>query len=84
MSVTVDSIEELQAALAKSRSDIQGADRSKLIRLLWDMIDVRLDYLVQLPKLRHKVLVPVLLDGWDEMDRLIERRMNGICRVVHP
>lgn len=84
MSVTVDSIEELQAALAKSRSDIQGADRAKLIRLLWDIIDVRLDYLVQLPKLRHKTLVPVLLDGWDEVDRLIERRMNGICRVVHP
>lgn len=84
MSVTVDSIEELQAALAKSRSDIQGADRAKLIRLLWDIIDVRLDYLVQLPKLRHKTLVPVLLDGWDEVDRLIERKMNGICRVVHP
>lgn len=77
MSVTVDSIEELQAALAKSRMDIQGADRAKLIRLLWDMIDVRLGYLVQLPKMTHKVLVPVLLDGWDEMDRLIERRMRA-------
>jgi len=77
MSVTVDSIEELQAALAKSRMDIQGADRAKLIRLLWDIIDVRLDYLVQLPKMKHQVLVPVLLDGWDEMDRLIERRMRA-------
>jgi len=77
MSVTVDSIEELQAALAKSRMDIQGADRAKLIRLLWDIIDVRLDYLVQLPKMKHKVLVPVLLDGWDEMDRLMERRMRA-------
>ena len=77
MSVTVDSIEELQAALAKSRMDIQGADRAKLIRLLWDMIDVRLGYLVQLPKMTHKVLVPVLLDGWDEMDRLMERRMRA-------
>jgi len=77
VSVTVDSIEELQAALAKSRMDIQGADRAKLIRLLWDMIDVRLGYLVQLPKMTHKVLVPVLLDGWDEMDRLMERRMRA-------
>lgn len=77
MSVTVDSIEELQAALAKSRVDIQGADRAKLIRLLWDIIDVRLDYLVQLPKLKQKTLVPVLLDGWDEVDRLMERRMRA-------
>lgn len=79
MAITVDSLEEMQEAFAQSREDIRRANRDKMVSLLWDMISVRLDFLGQLAgcsRIASRTMVPVLLDGWDEMDRLMDRRMR--------